>query len=53
MSNHVHTVLRLMPQTAERWSEEQVITHWKQLFSLPVLIERYQSGQWVFVMGVM
>ncbi|MDX2507238.1 MAG: hypothetical protein QNL62_22565 [Gammaproteobacteria bacterium] len=21
MSNHVHTVLRLMPQTAERWSE--------------------------------
>ena len=45
MSNHVHTVLRLLPFKAEEWSEEQVIYRWQQLFSLPVLIERYQSGQ--------
>jgi len=44
MSNHVHTVLRLLPLQAEHWSEEQVIARWQQLFSLPVLIERYQSG---------
>lgn len=34
-----------MPQTAEKWTEEQVIARWQQIFSLPVLIERYQSGQ--------
>ena len=45
MSNHIHTVLRLLPAQAETWSEEQVIRRWQQLFSLPVLIERYQSGQ--------
>ncbi|MCW8932287.1 MAG: transposase, partial [Gammaproteobacteria bacterium] len=45
MSNHVHTVLRLQPVQAEAWSEEQVINRWQQLFSLPVLIERYQRGQ--------
>ena len=45
MSNHVHTVLRLQQAKAEKWSEEQVINRWQQLFSLPVLIERYQSGQ--------
>ena len=45
MSNHVHTVLRLLPVQAEKWSEEQVIHRWQQLFSLPVLIERYQTGQ--------
>ena len=39
MSNHVHTVLRLLPVQAEKWSEEQVIHRWQQLFSLPVLIE--------------
>ena len=45
MSNHVHTVLRLRPVQAENWSEEQVIERWKKLFSLPVLVERYQAGQ--------
>lgn len=45
MSNHVHTVLRLLPIQAEGWSEEQVIDRWQQLFSLPVLIDRYQTGQ--------
>ncbi len=45
MSNHVHTVLRLLPTQAECWSEEQIIRRWQQLFSLPVLIERYQMGQ--------
>ena len=45
MSNHVHTVLRLQQVQAENWSEEQVIERWKKLFSLPVLVERYQTGQ--------
>ncbi len=45
MSNHVHTVLRMIPAQAEKWSDEQVIRRWQQLFSLPVLIERYHSNQ--------
>ncbi|MDX2505834.1 MAG: hypothetical protein QNL62_15340 [Gammaproteobacteria bacterium] len=45
MSNHVHTVLRFLPVQAERWNEQQVISRWRQLFSLPVLIEGFQAGQ--------
>jgi len=45
LSNHIHTVLRLQPVQAENWSEEQVIERWRQLFSLPVLVARYLSGQ--------
>ena len=45
MSNHTHLVLRLNPETAEQWSDEEVIDRWNRLFSLPVLVQRSRDGQ--------
>jgi REP element-mobilizing transposase RayT len=43
MSNHCHLVVRLDPETAESWSEEEVMERWERLFSLPVLVQRYRT----------
>ena len=45
MSNHLHLVLKINEPLAQGWSDETVIQHWEQLFSLPVLVERYQNGE--------
>ncbi|MEA5446473.1 transposase [Gammaproteobacteria bacterium AB-CW1] len=45
MSNHTHLVLRLDPETAEEWSEEEIMERWDRLFSLPVLVQRYRRAQ--------
>jgi hypothetical protein len=45
MSNHYHLVVRLNRQQAEDWSEEAVMERWERLFSLPVLLDRYRSGE--------
>jgi REP element-mobilizing transposase RayT len=45
MSNHYHLVLRLDKETAEQWSEDEVIRRWQKLFSLPLLVARYQHQQ--------
>ncbi|HDH08354.1 MAG TPA: transposase [Gammaproteobacteria bacterium] len=45
MSNHYHVVLYVDKEQALSWSDETVIEHWSRLFSLPVLVSRYQNGQ--------
>ncbi len=45
MSNHYHVVLYVDKAQALSWTDEEVIQHWSQLFSLPVLVSRYQKGQ--------
>ena len=45
MSNHLHLVLKINASHAQQWHEETVINHWAQLFSIPVLVERYQNGE--------
>jgi REP element-mobilizing transposase RayT len=45
MSNHTHIVVRLDTETADNWSEEEVMERWGRLFSLPVLVQRYRDGQ--------
>jgi REP element-mobilizing transposase RayT len=44
MSNHCHTVLKINESLAQSWSDETVMQHWEQLFSIPVLVERYVNG---------
>jgi len=44
MSNHYHIVLRVDQDKATTLSEEQVISRWKRLFTLPVIVEKYQKG---------
>ena len=45
MSNHYHLVLRVNHAQAAQWTAKEVIQRWSQLFSLPVLVERYRSDQ--------
>ncbi|MES9823943.1 MAG: hypothetical protein ABW127_05880 [Candidatus Thiodiazotropha endolucinida] len=41
MSNHYHVILHVDTERAVEWGEQEVITRWEHLFSLPVLIQRY------------
>ncbi|WP_316367552.1 transposase [Candidatus Thiodiazotropha sp. CDECU1] len=43
MSNHYHVILHVDTECAAEWSEQEVITRWERLFSLPVLVQRYLS----------
>jgi REP element-mobilizing transposase RayT len=45
MSNHLHLVVRLDPETAADWPESLVMDRWEQLFSLPPLVARYKKGE--------
>ena len=41
MSNHYHLVLRVDKNTADNWSESEVIRRWKQLCRIPQVITQY------------
>nr|WP_232199444.1 transposase [Thioalkalivibrio thiocyanodenitrificans] len=38
-------VVRLDPELARGWSDEEVMARWNRLFSLPVLVTRYRAGK--------
>ena len=44
MSNHYHIVLRVDAERAKNWSVEEVLQRWTQLFTGPVLVQRYLSA---------
>jgi REP element-mobilizing transposase RayT len=44
MSNHYHIVIRVDPEKADRWTDQEVAERWTQLFSKPSLIHRYLGG---------
>jgi len=44
MSNHYHVVLHVDSARAQQWSTEQVLQRWTQLFTGPLLVQRYLSG---------
>lgn len=43
MSNHYHVVAHIDAERALGWSVEEVLTRWTQLFSGPLLVQRYLS----------
>ncbi|MEJ6077957.1 hypothetical protein MT391_05310 [Vibrio sp. 1-Bac 57] len=45
MSNHYHLVLHIDEQHNESLTHEEVCERWCQLYSKPVLVERWQSEQ--------
>jgi hypothetical protein len=45
MSNHYHVILHVDTESATQWSEQEVIKRWEQLFSLPVIVQRYLAKE--------
>ncbi len=44
MSNHYHVVLHIKASVAKNWSRDEVFARWTQLFTGPVLVQRYLAG---------
>ncbi|WP_067586716.1 transposase [Endozoicomonas ascidiicola] len=44
MSNHYHVILHINREQAESWSMKEVLHRWSQLFSGPMLVQRYLAG---------
>jgi REP element-mobilizing transposase RayT len=45
MSNHYHLVVRISPDEATSWSDDEVLDRWTALFRGPLLVQRYRSGE--------
>ncbi len=45
MSNHYHLVVKLCPDQAKDWSDDEVLTRWTALFKGPLLVQRYRAGE--------
>ncbi|MEO1244837.1 MAG: transposase [Pseudomonadota bacterium] len=45
MSNHYHLVVKLNPDEAVSWSDDEVLSRWTTLFRGPLLVQRYRNGE--------
>jgi REP element-mobilizing transposase RayT len=45
MSNHYHLVLHVNLAESQQMSDEEVCQRWSQLYSMPMLVERWRDGQ--------
>ena len=45
MSNHYHLVVRLSPEDASTWTDDDVMERWTTLFRGPLLIQRYRDRE--------
>jgi hypothetical protein len=43
MSNHYHIVVRIDDEQAKKWTDEEVLRRWTQLFTGPLFVRRYLS----------
>jgi len=44
MSNHYHLVIKLVPETVNDWSDDEVLDRWCALFKGPLLVQRHRAG---------
>jgi len=44
MSNHYHLVVKLVPDRAKKWSDDEVLSRWAALYRGPLLMQRYREG---------
>jgi len=45
MSNHYHLVVKLAPEEAESWSDDEVLRRWTALYRGPLLVQQYRAGK--------
>jgi REP element-mobilizing transposase RayT len=44
MSNHIHIVIKLMPQEAESWTDDEVLERWTHLFTGPRSVQQWSAN---------
>jgi REP element-mobilizing transposase RayT len=44
MSNHYHLVVKLNPDEANDWVDDEVLGRWTSLFRGPLIVQQYQAG---------
>lgn len=47
MSNHLHVVLRIDIETANRWNDREVLEQWHKLFKGNELTQKFAKGELV------
>jgi hypothetical protein len=45
MSNHLHVVLRINIETANRWTDREVLEQWHKLFKGDELTRKFVRGE--------
>lgn len=45
MSNHYHLVVKISPDEAEDWTEEEVVKRWTSIFKGPYLIQQWKNNK--------
>ena len=45
MSNHYHLVVKINPDEAKDWSDDEVLERWTALFRGPLIVQQYRNGQ--------
>jgi hypothetical protein len=45
MSNHYHIIVRIDGERAKKWTDEEVLNRWTQLFTGPLFVQRYLSEE--------
>jgi len=45
MSNHYHVVLHLRPDSANQWTEHDVVSRWHRLFNGTFISQQYLNGE--------
>ncbi len=45
MSNHYHLVIKLNPELADTWSNDEVLDRWCSLYAGSLLVQRYRAGE--------
>jgi len=45
MNNHYHLVVKLAPDRARTWSDDEVLERWAALYRGPLLMQRYREGE--------
>jgi REP element-mobilizing transposase RayT len=44
MSNHIHLVIKLMPQEAESWTDNEVLERWTHLYTGPFVVQQWHAN---------
>jgi REP element-mobilizing transposase RayT len=45
ISNHIHLVIKLMPQEAESWASDEVLERWTHLFTGPSVVQQWRANK--------